>query len=63
MRGVATTAGGYVAARIPGASERLQARAERRAKAAPAVDPPYEPALVTQVELTEGARPSRTSIR
>jgi GT2 family glycosyltransferase len=56
VRGIATTATGYLAARVPGAAPKLVARAERKAQVPPPTETVYEPALVTQVELTEGTR-------
>jgi GT2 family glycosyltransferase len=50
---VATTAGGYVAARIPGAARWLPSRTAGQAEPAEA---PFVPALVTQIDIAEGSR-------
>lgn len=56
IAGVATTASGYAAARVPGGTRWLTSRSERRASRPPVETPGFEPALVTQVEVTEGVR-------
>lgn len=56
VKGVATTAGGYAAARVPGARRWLPAR-DGGARDARVPEPAFEPALVTQIDIAHGPRP------
>lgn len=58
VTGVATTAGGYAAARVPGAERLLPSRngepRRSRKRDEHAAEPRFEPALVTQVDIAHG---------
>lgn len=56
VTGVVTTAGGYAAARVPGAQRLLPSRATAAPQSPTPAELPFEPALVTQIDIAHGPR-------